>query len=156
MSDFDFSRFDDELDLEELAQEIDTAEKGNGGSGEYKEVPLGNYEAKIDKLELSVSKLGKPMLTCWFKILAGEFKNSRLFMNQVIERGFQIHIANDFLRSLDSGLEIKFTPNGGYKAYEQMVMDVAEAIDGLEYAVKYGETAKGFKTFEITDVFETE
>ena len=156
MSDFDFSRFDDELDLEELAQAIDSAETGNGGNGEYKAVTLGNYESKIVKLELTVAKSGKPMLTCWFKILAGEFKNSRLFMNQVIEQGFQIHLANDFLRSLDSGLEIKFTPNGGYKAYEQMVMDVAEAIDGLEYAIKYGETSKGFKTFEITDVFETE
>ena len=153
MSDFDFSRFDDELDLEELAQAIDASEKGKGGNGDFKDVPLGNYEAKIDKLELSVSKSGKPMLTCWFKILAGEFKNSRLFMNQVIEQGFQIHIANDFLRSLDSGLEIKFKT---FKQYEQMVMDVAEAIDGLEYAVKYGETSKGFKTFEITDVFETE
>ena len=153
MSEFDFSRFDDELDLEELAQAIDASEKGKGGNGDFKEVPLGNYEAKIDKLELSVSKSGKPMLTCWFKILAGEFKNSRLFMNQVIEQGFQIHIANDFLRSLDSGLEIKFKT---FKQYEQMVMDVAEAIDGLEYAVKYGETSKGFKTFEITDVFETE
>ena len=153
MSDFDFSRFDDELDLEALAQEIDASEKGEGGNGEFKEVPMGNYEAKIDKLELSVSKSGKPMLTCWFKILAGEFKNSRLFMNQVIEQGFQIHIANDFLRSLDSGLDIKFKT---FKQYEQLVMDVAEAIDGLEYAVKYGETSKGFKTFEITDVFETE
>ena len=153
MSEFDFSRFDDELDLEELAQAIDASEKGKGGNGDFKDVPLGNYEAKIDKLELSVSKLGKPMLTCWFKILAGEFKNSRLFMNQVIEQGFQIHIANDFLRSLDSGLEIKFKT---FKQYEQMVMDVAESIDGLEYAVKYGETSKGFKTFEITDVFETE
>lgn len=156
MSDFDFSKFDDELDLAGLMEDIDNAEKGGGNNGDFKEVPLGNYEAKIDKLELSVSKSGKPMLTCWFKILAGEFKNSRLFMNQVVEQGFQIHIANDFLRSLDSGLDIKFTPNGGYKAYEQMVMDVAEAIDGLEYAVKYGETSKGFKTFEITDVFETE
>lgn len=156
MSNFDFSKFDDELDLAGLMEDIENAEKGEGGNGDFKEVPLGNYEAKIDKLELSVSKSGKPMLTCWFKILAGEFKNSRLFMNQVIEQGFQIHIANDFLRSLESGLEIKFTPNGGYKAYEQMVMDVAEEIDGLDYAVKYGETSKGFKTFEITDVFETE
>lgn len=153
MSDFDFSRFDDELDLAGLMEDIENAEKGEGGNGDFKEVPLGNYEAKIDKLELSVSKSGKPMLTCWFKILAGEFKNSRLFMNQVIEQGFQIHIANDFLRSLDSGLEIKFKT---FKQYEQMVMDVGEAIDGLEYAVKYGETSKGFKTFEITDVFETE
>lgn len=153
MSDFDFSRFDDEMDLDGLLSDIENAENGEGGNGDYKEVPLGDYEVKIDKLELGVSKKGSPMLTCWFKILTGDYKNSRLFMNQVIEQGFQIHIANEFLRSLDSGLEIKFKT---FKQYEQLVMDVAEAIGTLEYAVKYGETSKGFKTFEITDVFETE
>lgn len=58
----------------------------------------------------------------------------------------------NFLRSLDSGIDIKFM---SFKQYEQLVMDVAEAIGNLEYAVKYGETNNGFKTFEITDVFET-
>ena len=153
MSDFDFSRFDNEMDLAGLMEDIESAANGDGGNGDYKEVPLGDYEVSIDKLELGVSKSSKPMLICWFKILEGDFKNSRLFMNQVIEQGFQIHIANEFLRSLDSGLDIKFKT---FKQYEQLVMDVAEAICTFEYAVKYGETSKGFKTFEITDVFETE
>lgn len=72
-------------------------------------------------------------------------------MNQVVTQGFQIHIANEFLRSLDSGIDIEFE---SYSQYAQLLMDVAEAIDGqLEYAVEYGER-KGFNTFTIAEVFE--
>lgn len=152
MSDFDFSKFDDMMDLAGLCEDIENAAKDGGSNGDFKEVPFGSYEVAIDKLELGVSKKGSPMLTCWFKILDGEFKNSRLFMNQVVEQGFQIHLANEFLRSLDSGIEIEFK---SFKQYANLVLDVSEAIGGLEYAIDYGETSKGFKTFKVTDVFET-
>lgn len=149
----DFSKFDKAVDLEGLQNDIKEAEE-NGGTGDYKEVPLGEYDVKIDKLELTTSKKGDPMFTCWFKILAGEFKNSLIFMNQVITQGFQIHIVKEFLRSLDSELDVDFE---SYSQFEQLVLDIAEAIDGqLEYALKYGETNKGFPTFEITEVFEVE
>ena len=146
----DFSKFDKQVDLEGLKNDIKEAEN-NGG--DYREVPHGNYEVKIQKLELGESKKGDPMFICWMKILSGDYKNSLIFMNQVVTQGFQIHIVDDFLRSLDSGVDIGFE---SYGQYADMVMDVAEAIDGnLEYAVEYGEN-KGFNTFKITDVFEVE
>lgn len=146
----DFSKFDKKVDLEGLKNDIKEAEN-NGG--DYKEVPHGNYEVKIQKLELGESKKGDPMFICWMKILSGDFANSLIFMNQVVTQGFQIHIVDDFLRSLDSGIEIEFE---SYGQYADMIMDVAEAIDGnLEYAVEYGEN-KGFNTFKITDVFDVE
>lgn len=95
MSDFDFSKFDNEMDLAGLMEDIENAAK-DGGNGDFKEVPLGDYEVSIDKLELGVSKKGSPMLICWFKILNGEYKNSRLFMNQVMTSGNGIHHANEF------------------------------------------------------------
>lgn len=146
----DFSKFDKKVDLEGLKNDIKEAENN---SGDFKEVPHGNYEVKIQKLELGESKKGDPMFICWMKILSGEYKGSLIFMNQVVTQGFQIHIVDDFLRSLDSGIEIDFE---SYGQYAEMIMDVAEAIDGnLEYAVEYGEN-KGFNTFKITDVFEVE
>lgn len=146
----DFSKFDKKVDLEGLKNDIKEAEN-NGG--DYKEVPHGNYEVKIQKLELGESKKSDPMFICWMKILSGDFANSLIFMNQVVTQGFQIHIVDDFLRSLDSGIEIEFE---SYGQYADMIMDVAEAIDGnLEYAVEYGEN-KGFNTFKITDVFDVE
>lgn len=143
-----WDKFDKDIDVKGLAADVqDAAENGQS----FREVPHGDYEVSIEKLELTQSKKGDPMVTCWMKVLEGEFKGSMVFMNQVITRGFQIHIVNEFLRSLDSGLEIEFVK---YGQYGQLLMDVAEAIDGkLEYALKYGER-KGFNTFEIVDVFE--
>ena len=51
-------------------------------------------------MELKESKKGDPMVSCWFEILEGKYKKSKLFMNQVITQGFQIHNVNEFLRSL--------------------------------------------------------
>lgn len=149
MSTYDFSKFDKQVDIEGLKHDIQDAAE-NGG-GDFKEVPLGTYEVKIKKLELKASKKGDPMVSCWMQILAGEYKGSMLFMNQVITRGFQVHIVNDFLRALDSGLAISFE---SYSQYGSLLMDIAEAIDGKrEYALEYGEK-NGFNTFKITEVFE--
>lgn len=62
-------------------------------------------EVAINKLELTKSKKGDPMVTCWMKIVAGEYTNSLIFMNQVVTQGFQIHIVNEFLRALVEHIE---------------------------------------------------
>jgi hypothetical protein len=146
-----WDKFDKAIDVESLAKDVEEAAE-NGSN--FREVPHGEYEVKIEKLELVESKAGDPMVSCWMKVLAGEYKGSMIFMNQVITKGFQIHIVNEFLRSLDSGLEVEFKT---YKQYGQLLMDIHEAIDGrLEYGLKYGEGKKGFSTYEITDVWEVE
>lgn len=147
----DFSKFDKKVDLAGLRKDVAEA-KENGGTRE--DVPKGTYEVKVNKMELTESKKGDPMLTIWFKILNGNFKNSMIFYNQVISQGFQIHLASEMLRSLDSGLDVEFE---SYEKFNSLVMDIAEAIDGkLEYAIEYGENGKGFNTYKITDVFEVE
>lgn len=145
-----WEEFDKNVDLDGLKEDIENSTDG----GEYKEVPHGTYEVAIEKLELKESKKHDPMVSVWFKIVGdGEYKNSQLFMNQVITKGFQIHIMNEFLRSLETDVEIEFE---SYKQYNELLMDVFEAVsDHFEYAVKYGER-KGFNTFEIADVFELE
>lgn len=141
-----WDKFDKAIDIEGLAKDVREASKN------FKEVLHGQYEVKIEKLELGESKAGDPMIRCWMKVLSGEFKGSLIFMNQVITTGFQIHITDEFLRSLDSGIDIEFKR---YSQYGQMLMDIAEAIDGrLEYSLNYGEGKKGFSTYKITDVYE--
>lgn len=147
----DFSKFDKAIDTEGLQHDVQEA--AENGSGSYREVPHGQYEVEITKLELVESKKGDPMVSIWFKILNGDCEKSLIFMNQVITKGFQIHIVNEFLRSMDTGIEIKFET---YSQYGQLLMDVMEEIDGsLEFAIDYGEK-KGFNTFAITEVFEVE
>ena len=146
-----WEKFDKVIDVEGLQKDVQEAAE-NGAN--FREVPHGEYEVKIEKLELVESKKGDPMVTIWFKVVSGEYKGSIIFYNQVITQGFQIHIVNELLRSLDSDIEVEFKT---YKQYGQLLMDIHEAIDGrLEYGLKYGEGKKGFSTYEITDVYEVE
>lgn len=57
-----------------------------------------------------------------------------------------------FLKKLDSGIPVSFST---YKQFAQLVLDIAEAIDGkLEYAVDYDDTR--FNSIIINEVFEVE
>ncbi len=154
MSDFDFAAWDNEFDSELLQDEIAKAESG---SGDYEEVPHGTYEVKITKLELGQTKAGKPKLACWFKIIAGEYENKMIFMNQVIDpsnpnaRGFQLHKCNEFLRSLSS-LSVSFE---SFKQYNMLLKNIMDEIDGkYEYQLNYGKDKKDFNTFKIEKTFE--
>lgn len=142
----DFSKFDKKVDLEGLKKDIEDA-----GNNVFKEVPHGAYEVAINKLELGESKKGDPMVKIWFKIVSGEYKESLIFMNQVITKGFQIHLVDELLRSLGTDIDICFD---SYSQYGELLETVFNEIeDNFEYALSYGER-KGFDTFEITDIFE--
>lgn len=145
-----FEEFDKAIDTEGLQKDIKESEE-NGAN--YREVPKGDYEVSINKLEIKASKNGDPMFSCWFKVLTGDYENCLIFMNQVITQGFQIHIVNEFLRSLDTGKEVEFTT---YSKYAELLEEIKKEIDNqkLEYGLEYGER-KGFSTFKITDVFDS-
>lgn len=148
----DFSKFDEQVDIEGLKHDVKEAEE-NGGSVTFEEVPFGTYEVKVDKLELKESKKGSPMLSVWFKILEGEHKNGLIFMNQVVNEGFQIHIANEMLRALADGeKDVEFN---GYAKYNNLIMDIFEIVgDKFGYILEYGQNKKGYNTFEIKEVFD--
>lgn len=149
--------FDKHVDTAALAEDVKEAAK-NGGKGNYKDVPHGEYEVKITKLGLGVSKKGDPMFICWMKVLDGAHKNGIIFMNQVLTRGFQIHIANEFLQSLiDEEKDAPTVEFKTYKQYNSLIMDVEEAIDKkYEYRLNYGENDKGYDTFKIEEVYVLE
>lgn len=140
-----WEKFDKEID-KDIQKQIEEAE-----NSEFKEVPLGDYEVKVDNMELKISKSGNPMVSIWFRIIAGDYNNNLLFMNQVINQPFQIGLANKILRALDPNKNIEFET---YSQYANLIMDIYEEIDGkFEYAIRYGEK-KGFSTFEVLDIFE--
>ena len=149
----DWDKFDKTVDVNGLNEDL---QNNKENFGEYKDVPLGEYEVKVNKMKLKTSKKGDPMLMVQFKILEGEYKNSSVFYNQVLNQGFQIHMANEMLRSFDTGIDIP-SEFKGYAFYNNLIMDVLEEIDSqkLEYALEYGENDKGFNTFEIVEVFES-
>lgn len=150
-----FDKWDKNVDTEGLQKDIAEAE-ANGGQGDYREVPVGTYEVKIDKMEIkecgSEKHAGEPMFTVQFRILEGDFENSCLFMNQLITEGWQIGQVNKFLRSLDVNDTVEFKT---YGQYNDMIMDMMESIDGsLEFLLEYGKNKKGYNTFKIKDVYD--
>lgn len=144
-----WEKFDSMMDVEGLKQDIKAAAERNN---EFVEVPDGQYECSVEKLEMKESKSGKPMISIWFKILAGDFKNSILFMNQTIHTGYGLHTAKKMLSDMDTGLPVDFQ---SFAQFADLIESVKEAIktQKLEYAVKYTTTKNDFKNFEITEVF---
>ena len=149
-----FDKWNKNIDVEGLKKDVAEAE-ANGGSGDYKEVPVGKYEVKIDKMELKESSKGDPMFFCQFRILQGEFSNSCLFMNQVLTQGFQIGQVNSFLRSLQVFEDDSVTFEN-YSQYNDLIMDVMEEVDaqGLEYLLEYKKSKKDFPIYTIKEVYE--
>lgn len=151
----DFDKIDKTVDLEGLKADVEKAMKH--GSGDFPTIPVGRYETRVERMEIKGTKVdNRPMLAVAFKILSGPHKGQRLFMNRVIygtkNDQNMILSAIGFLNNLDSGVSISFE---SYKQFAQLVMDVAEAIDGKrEYEVDYDESR--FNSIIITGVFEVE
>ncbi len=149
-----FEKWNESADLAGLQQDIKDAQENKR---EYDEIPHGEYEVKVDKMELKATKKDKqPMVSIQFRIISGKYKNSCLFFNKKIRGtkndGLMIHQSNEFLRSMKTDLAIEFVD---YKQYAELLLDVAESCDTnkLEFALKY-EDNKGYDKFTITEVFE--
>ena len=149
----DFDKINRSVDLEGLRKDVENASAN--GTGDFPTVPAGKYEVALVSLEIKGTKKdNRPMLAASFKILSGEYKNQRLFMNRVIygtkDDGRMIKSAVGWLNTLDSGVDVAFQD---YKQFADLVMDVAEAIDGkIEYAVEYDDSQ--FNSIKITEVFD--
>ncbi|WP_371069123.1 DUF669 domain-containing protein [Sediminibacillus sp. JSM 1682029] len=157
---FDWSKFDRDVDLEALEEDVKEVEEN--GFGDFPEIPDGQYEVEVEKMELKESKKGDPMLTIWFKILEGELEGQRIFYNKVMQPqndkafGFQVHQNNEMLRALwdCEHDDVKFT---GFQDYAELVLDIHEDIDGkFEYLLEKGTNKDGYDTHEIAEIFEVE
>ena len=60
-----FDKWDNEIDTKGLAEDIKNASENKQ---EFKEVPHGTYEVKVDKMEIKATQKGDPMASIWFKI----------------------------------------------------------------------------------------
>ena len=155
-----FEQWDKAIDTAGLQKDVEEAAK-NGGQGEFKEVPHGEYEVAVQQMELKASKKGDPMVSIWFKIVSdGEYKGSMIFYNQIVTQGFQVHMVNEMLRKMTSEMAdapvVEFVT---YKQYSELLMDIYEAVaDNFEYGLKYtaNKKNKDFSDFEILDVFVLE
>lgn len=150
----DWNEYDKTIDTQGLAEDVKESAKNGGG----KNVPHGDYEVRIKKLELTTSKTkNEPMVSCWFQVLAGPYAKSYIFMNKVVAKAFPIHQVNDFLESLVAECPDKpVIEFKNYSQYNKLIMDIAEMVMGsYEYVLKYSEN-KDFDDFKITETFTLE
>lgn len=150
----DFSKFDQQVDLEKLRRDAEEAAK-NGG--DYPEVPKGTYVVKLEKLELGNTKDQRPMVKGQFRITEGEYEKQCLFYNRVIygtkNDANMIAAAVGFLAKLEPSEDVGPVEFNSYAQFSDLIMDIMEDVEGaLEYEVEYDPTA--FNNISITDVFE--
>ena len=148
----DFKKFQQQFPAAEMTKAVEQA-KENGG---YEKIPDGEYRCKVEKMELRESKNGAPMCSIMFRIVAGDHKKQCIFYNRVLagtkNDGFMMKSNNDFLESLDSGVDVSFE---SWEQYNDMILDIAEAIDAdkLEYTVEVTTDGK-YQTLEIVDIID--
>lgn len=130
---------------------------------EYVDVPYGMYEVAVAGIVEKDNKKGVPMVTIRFKVLAGEYAGQSIWMNQNVDVVWKFKTVAKMLNSLKTDVNISsstYVVNGevDFEAYNEMLKAVYEDITekGYEYALEYKENEKGFKTYTITDVFESE
>ena len=148
-----FEKFNAAFDLDGLKSDI---EQAASSTGEFVEVPHGDYEVKVVKIELGETgekskNPGMPMAKVWFEILAGEYKGQKIFMNQMLTSGFGIHKMNEFLDSLETGIRVQFE---NFTQYADLFKQIFDAVDGNgEFQLAYGENNKGYSTYTIVQRF---
>ena len=148
-----FEKFNSMFDIDGLKKDI--ADAANSG-GDFKEVPKGDYEVKVVKIELGETSEksktpGMPMAKVWFEVLVGEYKGQKIFMNQPLSSAFGFHKMNEFLDSLKTGIPVVFE---NFTQYADLFTQIFDAVDGkAEYQLSYGENAKGYSTYEIVQRF---
>lgn len=148
----DFSKFNKEFPADKMKEQIKEAKENSGGSN----LPDGEYKVTLDKMELTQSSKGALMIKAQFRIIAGEHKKQCIFVNRVLtgtkNDGFMMIKANEFLESLDSGIDVVFED---WEQYNDLVLDIAEAVqeDKLQYIVVLDTDGK-YQNFEIADIID--
>lgn len=151
----DFSKFDEQVNLDELTQNTKEI-KANGGVGNFADIEKGTYHGKVEKLEVGTTKDGRPMLKCQFRITEEPHKKSCLFMNRVIygtkNDANMIASAIGWLESLEPSEDIGDVEFESYSQFADLVLDIAEDVAELEYDVDYDPDA--FNNITISEVYE--
>ena len=151
----DFSKFDKQIDLKQIQK--DAAEiKKNGGTGDFPELPAGEYRVKLENLEIGTTKDGRPMLKAMFRIIEGDHKKQCIFMNRVLfgtkNDANMIATAEVWLETLEPSEDVGPVIFQGYAKFADLVMDIAEDVSELEYDIEYDPDS--FNSVKVLEVYD--
>lgn len=155
-----FAKFNNLFGAEGLAGLKEDVDKAGANTGNFEEVPHNDYEVKISKLALEEvtneqsANYGMPKVSVWFTILAGDYKNQKIFMTQMVHKGFGIHKMNEFLESLQTGIPVQFE---NFNQYGELLKEIFNYLDTnqCEYQLAYTANPKNpnFSNYTIVKKF---
>lgn len=156
----DFSKFDEQVNKDQLAKDVEEAKKNSGG--DFPEIEEGIYTVKVDRMEIgetgpNAKVPGSPILKVQLTILDGEFANQKIFWNRVLfgtkNDAYMIATAVNFLESLEPSEAVEEVVFDSYSQFNELVMDVMEDIDGeLTYEIEYDPDA--FNSVKVLEALE--
>lgn len=155
-----FDKFDKQVNIKDIEEQ-----KKQAAENAYEDVPAGNYIAKIENMELGLTKADKrPMFKVQMRLIGGEgeteqqflakYKKNKpcVFMNKVIfgtkNDGAMIASVEGFLNKIGFEEPVVFA---GYADFEQTILDCAEECENLEFAIEYQPEA--FNSISIKEVY---
>lgn len=157
-----FDKLDKEINLSDINKQIAEASENT-----YEDVPAGEYIAKIEKMELGMTKDNRPMFKVQMRLIeaahGGEEEEAYLakypkkkpcvFMNRVLygtkNDGLMIAGIVGWLNKIGFLQPIEFR---GYADFERVIMDCAEECSNLEFAIDYDPDE--FNAISIVDVYD--
>lgn len=136
-------RFNAKVNLEEIRKDL---------KGTREEVPSGTYEVKLERIEIRPTKKDDPMLSIWFRIIDGRYKNQLIFFNRVLTTGKNISMASVFMQNFKTDIPIEFED---FIQYNEVIQEVFNTVNNknYEFALKYTRQDNGFDEHEIIEVF---
>lgn len=156
-----FDKFDKQVNTEELSKQVKEAAQNVS----YEDTPAGKYEAKIEHMELGMTKDQRPMFKVQMRLKKGlgeteaayiaKYKKAPcVFMNRVI---FGTKNDANMIASLMGWLNstkiyeetLVFT---SYGELADLVLDMAEDAQGLTFEIEYDES--NFNSISIVDTFD--
>lgn len=150
----DFNKFDKEVDLNALRQEVDSAD-----DSQFNEVPDGTYDVSFDKMEIKETKAGdKLMFSVQCNILEGDQKGRKIFFNRTISgntspkwtNGQAIKSVCTWLDKLETETVPEFN---GYADFADCVLDIFQEVQGnVGATVTY--KAKDFNPISIEEAWD--
>lgn len=145
----DFSKWNEDFGGEKALEDL---KKAAQNTGDYSEVPDGEYFCHLDKLELGESKKGAPMIKAQFRILEGDHKKQCIFYNQVFTRGFPQHKGLEFLRSLNIFDQDEVDFDGNFENFNDLLLDMAEESETLKFYIRKSKDGD-FTRLDVLDAF---
>lgn len=126
----DLSKYDKKVNHKELEEQMKKASENS-----FDPIPAGDYEVKLEKLELKENSKNNLMISAQYRILNGPEKNKCLFQNITISGtkndGFMLHQAKELINNL--GFDIEFE---SYVQFGEEVEEIADSAIGELYDIR--------------------